>query len=60
MSEKGDVMPAEAGVMCFELGGRGHEPRSVGSCCKLPKAGDELFPRACRRNIVWLHLEFSP
>lgn len=42
MSEKGDVMPAEAGVMCFELGGRGHEPRSVGSCWKLQKPGDEL------------------
>lgn len=48
-SEKGDLrMQAQVGAMCFEDGGRGHEPRNPGGRWKQEKAGEQEFWKECR------------
>ena len=36
-------MQAEVGVMCFEHGGRGHQPRGPGNLWKLEKARKQIL-----------------
>ena len=44
--------------MCFEGGGRGHEPSNVGGLWRMNKAR-KLSPRASRRNAAQPNLDFS-
>ena len=48
------MIETEVGVMHFKDGGRGQEPRSIGSLSKMEKSKKLILPWSFQKNIVLL------